>query len=95
MRIPESRARRYGRERSYSYLVQPVKKVDKQKITKDEFRKLMQKGADEIERLKAEREKEPITFCPKCNRLTEYDSHFNRRVCTNAKCNWRGAKGAK
>jgi hypothetical protein len=43
MRVPESRARRYNRERSYSYLVQPVKKVDKRKITKDEFRKLMQK----------------------------------------------------
>lgn len=50
MTVPESRARRYDRERSYSYLVQPVKKVDKQKITKDEFRKLMQKGAKGDER---------------------------------------------
>ena len=45
MRVPESRARRYNRERSYSYLVKSVKKVDKRKITKDEFRKLMQSGA--------------------------------------------------
>ena len=50
MTVPESRARRYGRERSYSYLVQPVKKVDKQKISKEEFRKLMQKGAKGDER---------------------------------------------
>ena len=47
MRIPESRARRYGHERSYDRLVQPVKKVDKRKISKDEFRKLMQRGKED------------------------------------------------
>lgn len=50
MTVPESRARRYDRERSYSYLVQPVPKVDKQKISKEQFRKLMQKGAKDDER---------------------------------------------
>lgn len=44
MTVPECRARRYGRERAYDYLVKPVPKVDKQKISKDEFRKLMQGG---------------------------------------------------
>lgn len=43
MRIPESRARRYGRERAYGILVKPVPKVDKQKISKEQFRKLMQR----------------------------------------------------
>ena len=48
MRIPESRARRYGRERAYGILVKPVPKVDKPvKLTKDEFRKLMQRGKED------------------------------------------------
>ena len=47
MRISDSRARRYGHERCYDRLVQPVPKVDKQKISKEEFRKLMQRGRKE------------------------------------------------
>ena len=47
MRIPESRARRYGHEKAYDRLVQPVPKVDKQKISKEQFRKLMQRGRKE------------------------------------------------
>lgn len=43
MTVPESRARRYGRERAYGILVKPVPKVDKQKISKEQFRKLMQR----------------------------------------------------
>ncbi len=43
MTVPKCRSRRYDRERSYETLVQPVKKIEKQKISKDEFRKLMQR----------------------------------------------------
>lgn len=31
-----------------------------------------------------------MTFCPKCKRLSEYDSYFERYYCTS--CNWRSEK---
>ena len=45
MTVPESRARRYGHERCYDRLVKPVPKAEKQKISKEQFRKLMQRRA--------------------------------------------------
>lgn len=34
-----------------------------------------------------------MKFCPKCNRQIEFDSYFNREVCTS--CSWRGKKVLK
>ena len=31
-----------------------------------------------------------MSFCPKCSRLSEYDSYFGRFYCTS--CSWRSEK---
>lgn len=34
-----------------------------------------------------------MAFCPKCNRLADYDSYFDKYYCTS--CSWRSEKVGK
>ena len=33
-----------------------------------------------------------MKFCPQCNKVAEFDRHFDRHFCTGTNCNWRSEK---